>query len=436
MESNKDEALKCLKVAQRHRDNGNYGAAARFCQKSITLFSTPEAVGLAAIIETEAAAASNSTSESPQGASTSAESHPSASTTKQRTNGPAPSTAKANGDSAGNQKREYTAEMVAVVKRVRSCKVTDYYEILSVSRDCEENDVKRAYRKLALQLHPDKNSAPGADEAFKLVSKAFQILSDPQKRAAFDQHGADPDSRSSGMSSSRSTFARQSSRFEGFDSEISPEDLFNMFFGGPGAAQFGSSGFGPGSGFTFQFGGPGGVQFGSARGRPRGQQAAPNDAGSMFKQLLPLLIVILFSLLTSLPSLLGAFQTPDPSFSFQQSQYFDQERYTLSRNVPYYVNTRQFTKHPIWESIPVDRREDGRAGSASSKLKAFEGHIESSYSSILQNQCRREEDYREQRIQSEIGIFGIGTNWQAVERIRGEKLPSCEKLSAFLQASY
>ncbi|KZP01454.1 DnaJ-domain-containing protein [Calocera viscosa TUFC12733] len=436
MESNKDEALKCLRVAQRHRDNGNYSSAARFCQKSITLFSTTEAIELAAIIEAEAASASSSAADSPEGASTSTESHPSASTTKHRSNGADTSAPKENGDSSSSQKREYTAEMVAVVKRVRGCKVTEYYEILSVSRQCEENDVKRAYRKLALQLHPDKNSAPGADEAFKMVSKAFQILSDPQKRAAFDQHGADPDSRSSGMSSARSGFSNASSRYDGFESEISPEDLFNMFFGGSGAGQFASTGFGPGSGFTFHFGGPGGVQFNSARGRPRGQQAAPNDTGSMFKQLLPLLIVILFSLLTSLPSLLGSFQTPDPSFSFQPTQYFDQERYTLSRNVPYYVNTRQFTKHPIWDSIPVDRRQEVRAGKASSKLKTFEGHVESSYASVLQNQCRREEDYREQRIQSEIGLFGIGTNWQAVERIRGEKLPSCEKLSEFLQASY
>jgi len=433
MESNKDEALKCLKVAQRHKDNGNYAAASRFCQKSITLFSTPEAVELAAIIETEAASASSSTAEAPQGASTSTETHSSSSTTKQRGHASDTSTPQANGAS---RKREYTAEMVAVVKRVRGCKVTEYYEILSVSRECDENDVKRAYRKLALQLHPDKNGAPGADEAFKMVSKAFQILSDPQKRAAFDQHGADPDSRFGGMSSARSGFSNASPRSQGFDSDISPEDLFNMFFGGQGGAQFANTGFSPGSGFSFHFGGPGGVQFNSARGRPRGQAATANDAGSTFKQILPLLIVILFSLLTSLPSLLGSFKTPDPSFSFQQSQYFDQGRYTVSRNVPYYVNAKQFTTHPIWDSIPADRREDTRAGAASTKLKTFESHVESSYASVLQSQCRREEDYREQRMQAEIGLFGFGTNWQAVERIRGEKMPSCEKLSAFLQASY
>lgn len=49
----------------------------------------------------------------------------------------------------GGEKREYTAEMVAVVKRVRGCKVTEYYEILSIKKDCEENDIKKAYRKVS-----------------------------------------------------------------------------------------------------------------------------------------------------------------------------------------------------------------------------------------------------------------------------------------------
>jgi DnaJ homolog subfamily B member 12 len=109
---------------------------------------------------------------------------------------------------------------------------------------------------LALALHPDKNGAPGADEAFKrvyinisvmartpqacssVVSKAFQVLSDPQKRAAFDRSGSDPESRFSGASS---PFANGGvSPFA--EGEMSPEDLFNMFFGdGRG---FGVDGFG------------------------------------------------------------------------------------------------------------------------------------------------------------------------------------------------
>ena len=56
--------------------------------------------------------------------------------------------------------------------RIKKCK--DYYEILGVEKDCSENDLKKAYRKLALQMHPDKNKAPGATEAFK--GKAYLFI--------------------------------------------------------------------------------------------------------------------------------------------------------------------------------------------------------------------------------------------------------------------
>lgn len=52
-----------------------------------------------------------------------------------------------------------------LIFRIKNCK--DYYEVLGVNKDCEEKDLKKSYRKLALQFHPDKNKAPGASEAFK-----------------------------------------------------------------------------------------------------------------------------------------------------------------------------------------------------------------------------------------------------------------------------
>lgn len=87
-----------------------------------------------------------------------------------------------------------------------------------------------------------------------VVSKAFQVLSDPNLRAAFDSHGGDPESRSSGMPSFRSANAGGGMRFE---NEVSPEELFNMFFGG---------GF-PGNGMQFggPFSGANGTWFSSAR---------------------------------------------------------------------------------------------------------------------------------------------------------------------------
>lgn len=65
----------------------------------------------------------------------------------------------------------------------------DYYEILGVARDADQDTIKKAYRKLAMQYHPDKNSSPEAEDKFKEAASAYEILSDAQKRARYDRHG-------------------------------------------------------------------------------------------------------------------------------------------------------------------------------------------------------------------------------------------------------
>src|SRR5438874_12587966 len=75
----------------------------------------------------------------------------------------------------------------------------DYYEILDIDRNASDEEIKKAYRKLAVKFHPDKN--PGdktAEEKFKEIGEAYEALSDPQRRAAYDQYGHaafDPRSR-------------------------------------------------------------------------------------------------------------------------------------------------------------------------------------------------------------------------------------------------
>ncbi|KAH8108330.1 DnaJ-domain-containing protein [Phellopilus nigrolimitatus] len=448
MESNKDEAVKCLSIAQRHCDAGNYPSARRFCEKSINLFPTPEASKLLQyVINHEAGISEPSSSSGSSGSSSStpytssAEPHPSASGAKHRhtssnVNASASSSKPAaSGTASGNggKKREFTPEQAAIVKRIRTCKITEYYEIMSLKKDCEETEVKKAYRKLALQLHPDKNGAPGADEAFKMVSKAFQILSDPDKRAAYDRHGSDPDSRLGGMSSSAGNgsagFAGHPFAGATFDGELSPEDLFNMFFGGGG---MGSSPFGGPGVFTTSFGSGGfrttRVHMSGRRaggGQPQ-QQQGQMSLRAMLAQLAPLIALFLITFLSAVPNIFSSPRTPDPRYSFTPSTRYNVGRETGSFNVKYFVNQAEFSAHPISEELThAANKEDGR----SSLLGKFERNVEQNYREQVFMLCQRDQERQQRRKEQKMGFLGIGTDWEAIRTISAEKLESCEEYS-------
>ena len=95
---------------------------------------------------------------------------------------------------------------------------TDYYALLGVSRDAGADEIKKAYRKLARELHPDVNPDPEAQEKFKIVTAAYEVLSDPEKRQMYDM-GGDP------LSASGGGFGNFS---QGFDFG----DIMDAFFGG------------------------------------------------------------------------------------------------------------------------------------------------------------------------------------------------------------
>src|ERR1700691_1612193 len=105
----------------------------------------------------------------------------------------------------------------------------DPYEVLGVSRDAGEQEVKKAFRKLARELHPDVNAHdPQAEEKFKQAAEAYEILSDPERRATYDRYGHEG-LRSGGYQPN-------------FDQFGSLSDIFEAFFGGAGGGMFGGGG--------------------------------------------------------------------------------------------------------------------------------------------------------------------------------------------------
>lgn len=68
--------------------------------------------------------------------------------------------------------------------------MTDYYDLLDVSRDADREDIKKAYRRLAMKYHPDRNSEADAEDRFKEVTEAYEVLRDPEKRSRYDRFGA------------------------------------------------------------------------------------------------------------------------------------------------------------------------------------------------------------------------------------------------------
>jgi DnaJ-class molecular chaperone len=86
--------------------------------------------------------------------------------------------------------RDYTDQQVRMCDEILS--LTNYYDILNLPGEATEDDIKRAYKKLAIKFHPDKNRAPESGEAFKKVSAAYHCLSNPEKRPYYDKYGEEP----------------------------------------------------------------------------------------------------------------------------------------------------------------------------------------------------------------------------------------------------
>ncbi|TNM85863.1 LOW QUALITY PROTEIN: dnaJ homolog subfamily B member 14 [Takifugu rubripes] len=334
MEGNRDEAEKCIHIATKALEAGDKEKALRFLNKAEKLYPTEKAKKLLdALTKNGSSAGNGAYRRRPAETSEHAGAH-------QDKEGQEPG--------ALDASKGFTTEQVEGVQRIKRCK--DYYEVLGVGKDVGDEELKKAYRKLALKFHPDKNHAPGATEAFKKIGNAYAVLSNPNKRRQYDLTGGEEPSSPGHSHGGGFDFHR------GFEADITPEDLFNMFFGG---------GFPSSSSHTFSHSrrrNSHQTEYQQERTEERG------DGGfSMFIQLMPIVVLILVSLLSQM-----LVSPPPYSLYSRPSTGQTVKRQTENLHVDYYV-TRDF-----------------KSEYKASALQQIEKNVEEDYVSNVRNNCWKE----------------------------------------------
>ncbi|CAF1017162.1 unnamed protein product [Adineta ricciae] len=368
MEANKDAALHYLELAERALLTNDNARAMRYINKSEDLFPTQKAQDLRDQIKHRATHSSNNSTTNESNTTSSnhdrANTNHNSSHTRHRTN--------------SKTTEDFTSEEEAI-KKIKTCK--DYYTILGVSKTASEADLKKAYRKLALQFHPDKCKAPGATEAFKAIGKAFSVLSDPKKREDYDQYGhaMEPQYENNHRNHGHGGHYYYSDD----DDDFSAEEIFNLFFG---------------------YSGP------TNRAYRRRQHPntfhftthSPQTNTTTLTQILPYLLLFLISII-------GTFLVSEPQFQLHRTGKYTVLRTTRSADIQYYV------------------KQDFRAPSTQTELDRFESSVIDEYISDLRNQCYREQQHKESMIWR-ARMMNDNNLYRQAQQLT---TPSCTKLSQF-----
>ncbi|NXN68050.1 DJC18 protein, partial [Himantopus himantopus] len=282
----------------------------------------------------------------------------------------------------------------ALFSRIKRCR--NYYEILGVERDASEEELKKAYRKLALKFHPDKNRAPGATEAFKAIGNAFAVLSNPEKRLRYDEFGSDREHVSTGQ-------ARHYNYYTEFEADITPEEIFNVFFGGH---------FPTGNIHMFSNVARDAHYYPRRHRNERPwtqeqeeEENRPQNSYAAFIQLMPVFIIIVVSVITQLMA-----TNPPYSLFYKSSIGHVISRETENLQVPYYVD-KNFEKNY-----------------QGAELQELEKTVEKDYIDYIQTSC-----WKEKQQKSDLSnLAKLYRDERLKQKAESLKLEHCEKLSSLI----
>eukprot|EP01022_Parablepharisma_sp_SALTPOND_P004446 TRINITY_DN120321_c0_g1_i1.p1 TRINITY_DN120321_c0_g1~~TRINITY_DN120321_c0_g1_i1.p1 ORF type:complete len:399 (+),score=43.32 TRINITY_DN120321_c0_g1_i1:420-1616(+) len=223
-------------------------------------------------------------------------------------------------DQKQEEKKTANDEDVAFCEEI--LKTTNYYEILGVEKTATEEEIKKQYKKLALRLHPDKNRAPQATEAFKKVAQALACLTNPNKRKIYDEHG------------NEENFRTQYREYFQDEDELDPEDLFDLLFTGRinrnRQRRYGRRAYDP-------------------------QAQAQNMQRGKYYMLMQILPFLLMMVLTVFMQFKG---TPDPGFSLTHNEKYSFKRTIDAFDIDYYVEPKfeetfntPYKKHELEQEV-------------------------------------------------------------------------------------
>ncbi|KAA8496226.1 DnaJ-like subfamily B member 12 [Porphyridium purpureum] len=405
MDANKESAEGCLEQAREFLAQGNLPRARRFAEKARHLYPSLQADAMIMRVERAERGSDHAAADPQDGARAAragagdAAAGNAAEADKQRER-----QRQRDAETETPAARSFTPEQEQQVRKILAAK--DLYSCLGVARDCDEAELKRAYRRLAVVVHPDKSAAPQADEAFKRLSHAFQVLSDKERRLRYDQVGDEQEEPNRMPTMRRRTHGGMYRTANGATyfstGELDPEELFDILFSG---GSFRHRRGGPSTGSAAAAYG------GHHAGMPGRGGAGATATNGIFLSLAQFFLVVLVVLFT-----FGSiFSSDEPVYSLQQTAKHTRERATAAGGVKYFVS-RHFER----EHADTPR-----------KLMRIESNVDSEALQDYAFRCSREQEKHRELLHNSRSWFVRAAVKRRYQKLADQfKFTHCDAYSA------